>query len=82
MQVSADLISRVTDEVVSELKAWQGRALEPMYMVVYLGVMVVYIRDKGVVQLAPSPRRRSCRLPWELETCTSFDRQDILWATK
>jgi len=50
VQVSPDLISRVTDEVVSELNAWQDRPLEPLYMVVYLDAMVVKIRDKGVVQ--------------------------------
>lgn len=50
IDVSPDLISRVTDEVVAELKAWQTRPLEPLYVVVYLDAMVVKIRDKGVVQ--------------------------------
>jgi len=48
--VSPDLISRVTDEVVAELTAWQNRPLEPLYLVVYVDAMVVKIRDKGVVQ--------------------------------
>ena len=50
VEVSPDLISRVTDEVVAELKAWQSRPLEPLYVVVYLDAMVVKVRDKGVVQ--------------------------------
>jgi putative transposase len=50
VSVSPDLISRVTDEVVAELTAWQNRPLEPLYLVVYVDAMVVKIRDKGVVQ--------------------------------
>jgi len=49
VQVSPELISRVTDEVVAELRAWQSRPLEPVYLVVYLDALMVKIRDKGVV---------------------------------
>ena len=31
VEVSPDLISRVTDAVVDELTAWQSRPLEPVY---------------------------------------------------
>lgn len=48
--VSPDLISRVTDEVVEELRAWQHRPLEEVYPVVYIDALVVKIRHKGVVQ--------------------------------
>jgi len=48
--VSPDLISRVTDAVVDELKAWQNRPLETVYMVVYIDAFIVKIRDSGVVQ--------------------------------
>lgn len=50
VSVDADLISRVTDSVVDELKAWQHRPLDALYLVVYLDALVVKIRDKGVVQ--------------------------------
>jgi putative transposase len=50
VSVDADLISRVTDAVVEELKAWQNRPLEALYLVVYLDALVVKIRDQGVVQ--------------------------------
>lgn len=50
VEVSPDLISRVTDAVIDELKAWQQRALEPTYLTVYLDALVVKIRDKGSVQ--------------------------------
>jgi putative transposase len=50
VSVDADLISRVTDSVIDELKAWQHRPLDALYLVVYLDALVVKIRDKGVVQ--------------------------------
>lgn len=48
--VSPDLISRVTEEVVDELRAWQHCPLEAVYPVVYIDALVVKIRHKGVVQ--------------------------------
>jgi putative transposase len=50
VEVSAELVSRVTDEVVDELKAWQSRPLEAVYLVVYLDALVVKIRDKTGVR--------------------------------
>jgi len=34
-EVSPDFISKVTDEVMAEVTAWQSRPLEPMYPVVF-----------------------------------------------
>ncbi len=48
--VSADLISRVTDAVLEEVKAWQGRPLEPIYPVIFLDALRVKIRDEGTVR--------------------------------
>ncbi len=50
VDISGDLISRVTDEVVAELRAWQQRSLEEIYPIVYIDALVVKIRHKGVVQ--------------------------------
>lgn len=50
VEVSAELVSRVTDEVVDELRAWQSRPLERVYLVVYLDALVVKIRDKAGVR--------------------------------
>ena len=50
VEVSPDLISRVTDSVVDELRVWQSRPLESVYCIVYLDALVVKIRAKGVVQ--------------------------------
>ena len=35
VDVSPSLVSRVTDEVMDEVKAWQGRPLDPLYPVVF-----------------------------------------------
>lgn len=50
VSVDADLITRVTDSVVDELKAWQLRPLDAVYLIVYLDALVIKVRDKGIVQ--------------------------------
>jgi putative transposase len=50
VDVSPDLISRVTDEVMSEVTAWQTRPLEPMYPVVFFDALRVKIREDAVVR--------------------------------
>lgn len=47
--VSADLISRVTDAVLAEIRLWQARPLEPVYPIVYLDALYVSVRDGGSV---------------------------------
>jgi putative transposase len=48
VEVSADLISRVTDGVVEELAEWQSRPLDAVYPVVFIDALMIKIRD-GVV---------------------------------
>jgi putative transposase len=50
VEVSPDLISKVTDAVIDELRTWQSRALESVYLIVYIDALITKIRDKGVVQ--------------------------------
>jgi len=50
VDVSPDLISTVTDAVVTEVTAWQARPLEPMYPVVFFDALRVKIRDEAVVR--------------------------------
>ncbi len=49
VDVSADLISKVTAAVLEEAKAWQSRHLEPVYPVIYLDAITCKVRDQGVV---------------------------------
>jgi putative transposase len=48
--VSPDLISRVTDAVLDEVREWQNRPLDPVYPVVFFDALRVKIRDEGLVK--------------------------------
>jgi len=56
VKVGRDLISRVTDAVMDDVRAWQQRPLEDVYPVIFLDALVLKIRDGGSVQ------RRACYL--------------------
>ena len=49
-EVSPDLISKITDAVLDDVKAWQTRPLEALYAIVYLDCLVVKIRDGQTVR--------------------------------
>ena len=49
-EVSPDLISRITDAVLDDAKAWQTRPLDPVYAIVYLDALIVKIRDGNTVK--------------------------------
>ena len=50
VDVSPDLISSVTDAVMTEVTAWQSRPLEAMYPVVFFDALRVKIREDAVVR--------------------------------
>jgi putative transposase len=50
VDVSPELISSVTEAVMSEVTAWQARPLEAMYPVVFFDALRVKIRENGVVR--------------------------------
>src|SRR5215467_4791662 len=52
VEVSPDLISRVTDAVAGELAEWQSRPLDPVYPVIFIDALMIKIRD-GVVANRP-----------------------------
>jgi putative transposase len=54
VKVGRDLISKVTDAVMEDARAWQTRPLDDVYPVVFLDALVLKIRDGGSVQ------RRAC----------------------
>jgi putative transposase len=56
VHVGRDLISRVTDAVMDDVRAWQQRPLDDVYPVVFLDCLVLKIREGGTVQ------RRACYL--------------------
>ena len=50
VDVSPDLISRVTDAVLEEVKEWQSRPLDQVYPIVFFDALRVKIRDEGTVK--------------------------------
>lgn len=50
VEVSAGLISEVTNEVIEDVKAWQQRPLEPLYPILFLDALYVKIRHEGRVE--------------------------------
>src|SRR4051812_2571422 len=50
IEVSADLVSAVTDAVLDEIAAWQARPLEPVYPLVFFDALRVKVRDEGLVR--------------------------------
>ena len=47
VDVSAGLVSTVTEEVMGEVREWQERPLDPVYPIVYLDALRVRIRGEG-----------------------------------
>jgi putative transposase len=44
-ELSHETISKITDSVLEEVKAWQCRPLEEIYPIIYLDALVVKVRD-------------------------------------
>jgi putative transposase len=53
-EVSSELISNVTDVVHDEIKTWQNRPLDQVYVICYIDALVVKIRTNGVVVNRPA----------------------------
>ena len=46
--VSRETISKITDEIVEDLNAWQNRPLDPVYPVLLIDAIVIKVRDAQV----------------------------------
>lgn len=53
-EVSHELVSNVTDVVHDEIKIWQNRPLDQLYVICYIDALVVKIRTDGVVVNRPA----------------------------
>jgi putative transposase len=53
-KLSHEQVSRITDQVLEEVRAWQDRPLDPVYGVVFLDAIMVKVRDNHVVQNKPA----------------------------
>jgi putative transposase len=50
VKVGRDLVSRVTDAVMDDVRDWAKRPLEDIYPIVFLDCMVIKVREGGSVQ--------------------------------
>jgi putative transposase len=76
VEVSPDLISRVTSAVMEDVVAWQNRPLDAVYPIVYLDALVVEVRDQGVVRnksVYLAPRRHDA---WQQGGARALDRAE------
>ncbi|HEX2820382.1 MAG TPA: IS256 family transposase [Streptosporangiaceae bacterium] len=53
-QLSHETVSRITDAVLEEVRAWQSRPLEQVYAAVFLDAIVIKVRDNQAVQNKPA----------------------------
>lgn len=52
-EISESLISRITDNIMDEVRSWQNRPLEAVYTIVYFDALVVKVRqDKRIINKA------------------------------
>ena len=49
VEISADLVSTVTDGVIADVKEWQSRPLDEVYPILYLDATIVKVRSEGRV---------------------------------
>lgn len=47
VEVSPELVSRVTDGILTEVREWRNRPLDPVYPIVYLDALRVNSRESG-----------------------------------
>jgi hypothetical protein len=68
-RLSAEGVSRITEQVMEEVKAWQRRPLDPIYAVVFLDAIVVKVRDNHVACRTSPPIWPSASTPTAINTC-------------
>jgi putative transposase len=53
-ELSPEQVSAITDGVLEEVRAWQNRALDPVWPVVFLDAIMLKVRDNHVVTSKPA----------------------------
>lgn len=47
IKLSADMVSKITDKVLPEVKEWQSRPLDPVYPFIFMDAIHYKIREDG-----------------------------------
>ncbi len=50
VELSADLICRITDKILPEIREWQNRPLKPLYAMMFFDAIHYPVRTEGMVQ--------------------------------
>lgn len=50
IEVSADMVSKITDGIIPQIKEWQNRPLEPIYPFVFLDAIHYKVREDGQIK--------------------------------
>jgi putative transposase len=53
-ELSPEQVSAITDSVLEEVRAWQNRALDPVWPAVFPGAIMLKVRDNHVVTSKPA----------------------------
>ena len=49
IEISAEMVSRITDKILPEIREWQSRPLEPMYPFIFMDAIHYKVRDDGKI---------------------------------
>ena len=47
MELSAEMVSKITDRILPEIKEWQSRPLSPVYPFVFMDCIHYKVREEG-----------------------------------
>jgi len=47
IELSADMVSKITDKILPEIKEWQSRPLDPVYPFIFMDAIHYKVRDEG-----------------------------------
>lgn len=75
-EVSPDLIRRVTDAILEEVRDWRSRPLDAVYPIVFVDALRVKIRDEGVVKKQGRLHRTRLQCRWREGRPGALDRAD------
>jgi putative transposase len=45
------MVSKITDKILPEIKAWQSRLLQSVYPILYMDAIHFNVRDNGILAI-------------------------------
>ncbi len=50
IQISAEMVSKITDKLLPQIQEWQNRPLDPMYLFVFMDAIHYKVREDGQIK--------------------------------